>query len=404
MEAPMKKFIQQQLAKLNDKPFSPRADVFWHNLRKTGTEIWLDTGDIEEASSIWSSEMSGLTTNNTLLNKEIQKGIYDNMVVEASKLLNDKDTEEKIKDIAFALNAIHGARLVKIFGARVSVELHTDLADDIEGIIQYGKRFHDIDPLHFIVKVPYTASGLIGARELSKAGIPVNITLGFSARQNLLAAVISKPQYVNVFLGRINAYVTNNKLGSGKLLGEKVTLASQKTIIKHAGDTVKQIAASIRHFNQLISLAGTHVFTIPTKVAKEGRKKLKAEFVDSTAISYTITLDGDNTPENTGLDKLWEIPGELTELVGQMRENTPVEGEQLEEIFRANGFTDMFPYLTKKEKNRIAKDGKIPVHEHWTNRFSTNEIAVDTLLNKAGLASFTADQLELDERIRRIIS
>ncbi len=404
MEVPMKKFIQQQLAKLNDKPFSPRADVFWHNLRKTGTEIWLDTGDIEEASAIWSSEMSGLTTNNTLLNKEIQKGIYDNMVIEASKLLNDKDTEEKIKDIAFALNAIHGARLVKIFGARVSVELHTDLADDIEGIIQYGKRFHDIDPLHFIVKVPYTASGLIGARELSKAGIPVNITLGFSARQNLLAAVISKPQYVNVFLGRINAYVTNNKLGSGKLLGEKVTLASQKTIIKHAGDTVKQIAASIRHFNELISLAGTHVFTIPTKVAKEGRKKLKAEFVDSTAISYTITLDGDNTPENTGLDKLWEIPGELTELVGQMRENTPVEAEQLEEIFRANGFTDMFPYLTKKEKNRIAKDGKIPVHEHWTNRFSTNEIAVDTLLNKAGLASFTADQLELDERIRRIIS
>ncbi len=54
-----------------------KKDPFWEALRSTGTELWLDTGDMDEAEANWSAEMSALTTNNTLLNNEIQKGIYD---------------------------------------------------------------------------------------------------------------------------------------------------------------------------------------------------------------------------------------------------------------------------------------------------------------------------------------
>ncbi|MBN2764675.1 MAG: hypothetical protein JXR41_16395, partial [Bacteroidales bacterium] len=64
-------------ANLNEKRVNGRTDPFWQALRDTGTELWLDTGDIEEAEANWSGEMSALTTNNTLLNNEIQKGIYD---------------------------------------------------------------------------------------------------------------------------------------------------------------------------------------------------------------------------------------------------------------------------------------------------------------------------------------
>lgn len=64
-------------ANLYEKHVKGKNDSFWQSLRDTGTELWLDTGDIEEAEANWSAEMSALTTNNTLLNNEIQKGIYD---------------------------------------------------------------------------------------------------------------------------------------------------------------------------------------------------------------------------------------------------------------------------------------------------------------------------------------
>ena len=54
----------------------------------------------------------------------------------------------------------HGLRLASKFGGYVSVELHTDTAHDIKAIEYYGKRFHEICPEQFIVKVPYTAEGL----------------------------------------------------------------------------------------------------------------------------------------------------------------------------------------------------------------------------------------------------
>ena len=63
----------------------------------------------------------------------------------------------------------------------------------------------------------------------------------------------------------------------------------------------------------------------------------------------------------------------------------------------------MFPSLTKEEKSFITSDGKIPVHSRWEKKISEGKIAPDTLLTLAGLASFTADQEMLDQRIRNII-
>ena len=52
-------------------PSSP----LWAAVRKTGTALWLDTGDIDAARELWVREFDALTTNNTLLNKEVQKGL-----------------------------------------------------------------------------------------------------------------------------------------------------------------------------------------------------------------------------------------------------------------------------------------------------------------------------------------
>src|SRR5205823_14954255 len=43
-----------------------RDDPVWIALRDLGTALWLDTGDLEEARSLWTRQFSNLTTNNTL--------------------------------------------------------------------------------------------------------------------------------------------------------------------------------------------------------------------------------------------------------------------------------------------------------------------------------------------------
>src|SRR5690554_411208 len=124
--------IQEGVEKEPVREFRP--DPFWQNLRSAGTELWLDTGDIEEAEKIWTPEMTALTTNNTLLNREIQKGIYDDFIKKANAELKSLPPERRIVEIAFILNGRHGLRLVKRFGGMASVELHTALSHDQEEI------------------------------------------------------------------------------------------------------------------------------------------------------------------------------------------------------------------------------------------------------------------------------
>jgi transaldolase len=53
--------------------------------------------------------------------------------------------------------------------------------------------------------------------------------------------------------------------------------------------------------------------------------------------------------------------------------------------------------------DQIAGDGEIPVYKKWAKPVEEREIAIDTLMNLADLASFTADQRESDERIVKLI-
>jgi transaldolase len=390
---------------LNEKQFTGKKDPFWEALRKTGTELWLDTGDIDEAEANWTAEMSALTTNNTLLNNEIQKGLYDVFIYEAKGIVRDLPEEERVKEIAFILNARHGLRLARKFGTMVSVELHTDTAHDLKAIEKYGRRFHEICPEQFIVKVPYTAEGIIGARHLKDSGVRINFTLDFSARQNLLVTSVARPDYVNVFLGRIGAFMADNKLGDGSGAGEMAVIASQNWVsgisAKNPWQT-KLIAASIRNHTQLELLAGADVYTMPPKVAASGRKSLKGKFVSRMHENYEVSIF-DNA-KDAQIDKFWTVDDKVLNLAERLASKVPLTGAELVSIAHEEGCGDMFPLLSKEEKGFIASDGKIPVYSRWADKIREGKIAPDTLLNLAGLASFTADQKMLDERIRGIIS
>nr|WP_319512403.1 transaldolase family protein [uncultured Draconibacterium sp.] len=397
----IKQFVLQDV---NETKVSAVTDPFWQGLKNTGTELWLDTGDMEEAEKNWSAEMTALTTNNTLVNKEIQKGIYDDFVEQAVEIVKDLPIEEQIVEIAFILNARHGIRLAKKFGGFVSVELHTNTAYDFDAIIDYGLRYFSICPDQFIVKVPYTATGLLGARRLRKLGVKINFTLEFSARQNAMVAAITKPNYCNVFLGRIGAYIKDNELGSGSGAGERTVISTQHIVTeltKNNETPTKLIAASLRNYSQLDSLAGTDVYTMPTKVAADGKINMDGNFQSKLNEVYPVDLTDDAAsyfPE-----KLWEVSEKELELAKSLDANLPKnENEFIDRVHEA-GCGDLFPYLSEKDYKLIAEDGKIPNHQRWAQRIANGELAIDTLLNLAGLASFTADQAALDDRIRRII-
>ena len=392
-------------ANLYEKHVKGKNDSFWQSLRDTGTELWLDTGDIEEAEANWSAEMSALTTNNTLLNNEIQKGIYDVFIAEARHIVHELPLESRVREIAFMLNARHGLRLASKFGAYVSVELHTDTAHDIKAIEYYGKRYHEICPDHFIIKVPFTAEGLIGARKLREAGVRINFTLGFSARQNVLVTRAARPDYVNVFLGRIGAFMKDNKLGDGSGAGERAVIATQNWVTAFSARNewnTSLIAASLRHHNQLEMLSGTDVFTMPPKVASAGRKTLSGKFESRTHENYEVSIYP--SAVDYGIEKFWEVDDRVLGLAERLYEKLPSTGREIVSIANEEGCGDMFPHLTKDEAAAIAADVKIPVFSRWKERLKEGTIAPDTLLALAGLASFTHDQAMLDQRILGIIA
>ncbi|MGA2407470.1 MAG: transaldolase family protein [Bacteroidales bacterium] len=389
---------------LSEKHVTGKRDPFWESLLNTGTELWLDTGDMEEAEANWSVEMSALTTNNSLLNNEIQKGIYDIFITEAKSVVRDLPQEERVKEIAFILNARHALRLASKFGGFVSVELHTDTAHDIKAIQHYGKRFHELCPEQFIIKVPYTAEGLIGARLLKDSGVKINFTLGFSARENVLVTRVARPDYVNVFLGRIGAYMINNKLGDGSGAGEKAVISSQNWVTGLSAENpwqTKQIAASLRNYNQIELLAGTDVFTMPPKVAAAGHKELSGKFSSRTHENYEVNIF--DSAKDAHIEKFWEVDDKVLKLAERLAGKVPATAAELIHITHEEGCEDMFPSLTKEEKGFIVSDGKIPVHSRWEKKISEGKVAPDTLLTLAGLASFTADQEMLDQRISNII-
>ena len=398
-------FLPELMGRFDDKKINNSSNPMFRHCQDTGSEIWLDTGDIDAVDKLISPEVSALTTNNTLLNKEVQKGIYDGIIKEYAPRFEELPPEKRVIEIAFLLNALHGIRLVKRYDVKVSVELHTDLTHDVEGIVNYGLRFHQVDPEHFLVKVPLSPSGIIGARKLHENGVPVNFTLLFSVRQNMMATLWARPAYTNVFLGRIGAYMTHNELGKAKGPGEKTVHHAQKclkSLGKEYNFDTRLIAASIRDHQQLRDLCGIDVLTIPPRVADEALKSLEGPFTPMNDHDFRVVYNEGISTSELQIDKLWQVNDGEKKLFHNLRNQIPENSWELVDLLREQGITDLFPHVTPMEEHFIAEEGKIPGHERWTDYIATGETAIDSLLNLAGLAAFSNDQKELDQRIKHI--
>ncbi|QDV67486.1 Transaldolase [Rosistilla carotiformis] len=379
-------------------------DPFWQRTNPTNTQLWLDSGDLEAIGDLWNSQFSGLTTNNSLLNAEVQNGTYDHFIPEAAKLLPGISESARVREIAFILNLRHALKLVERFRCRVSVELHTDVANDVEATLAYARRCHELCPEYFLVKVPLTPAGLVAIKQLSDEGIRVNCTLGFSARQNYVATAFARPAYVNVFLGRLNSYIAENDLGDGEWVGEKTTLASQAAVAScetgNGDERTQQIAASLRDAEQLQRLAGVDVITMPTKVALQAKDVLEEPWRSQLDQHYEVKLHQGVDPSLVGVEKLWEISDLERQFVENAAKASSLSPLQLQQLAMDHGVDDLFPTMSEQQRQAIADQGKVPVHQHWQEGIRDGSLAIDSLMTLAGLASFAAAQAELDQRIR----
>jgi transaldolase len=188
-------------------------------------KLFIDSGSVEEVEEIaaW-GVLSGATTNPSLLAKA------------------EGDPGDIVRKIC------------ELVDGPVSAEV---VSDEAAGMVAEGRALAGLDD-RVVVKVPFSSEGLAATRELASDGIPVNMTLVFSASQALLTAEAGA-RYVSCFMGRLD----DISIDSESVLGE---------IIEALGPDrdAQVLAASLRHPIHAVIAAklGCEVSTVPGKVLK----------------------------------------------------------------------------------------------------------------------------------------
>jgi len=190
-------------------------------------KFFLDTANLEEIrQAVAWGLCDGVTTNPTLVVKE------------------GREHKAQILEIA------------KMVTGPISVETITNDADEM---VRQGVAYATWAP-NVVIKVPMTPHGLQACRRLRERGIPVNVTLTFSANQALLAGKAGAT-FVSPFVGRLD------DIGHDGM--QVVRDAVQ--IVRNYGFETQVLASSLRHPLHVTAaaLAGAHVATMPFKVLEQ---------------------------------------------------------------------------------------------------------------------------------------
>ena len=189
-------------------------------------QIFLDTADCQEIQKYMGTGLiDGVTTNPSLIMKSHRKpdDVYSEL-----KNMGLRDISMEVTDHNAAAMVAEGHRLVDLYG-------------DVTTI-----------------KVPCTSDGLMACRELSQAGIRVNVTLIFNSSQAVLAAKAGA-KYISPFVGRLR---DNSISGT-----QAIKYIHEIFSIQCHFDT-EILAASIRDVQSVTSAfhAGAQVCTMPPSV------------------------------------------------------------------------------------------------------------------------------------------
>lgn len=168
-------------------------------LHEQGVSLWLDNitrkilnnGTLEKYINELS--VTGLTSNPTIFDNAISKSAeYDSAIRKLGDSLSDEElffelAVEDIQGAADLFQPVH-ERTSGVDGF-VSIEVSPLLAHDTQSTIKAAKTiFKKVNRPNVFIKIPGTPEGLPAIEQAIAEGIPVNVTLLFSAAQYLAAA------------------------------------------------------------------------------------------------------------------------------------------------------------------------------------------------------------------------
>jgi transaldolase len=168
-------------------------------LHELGQSLWLDniTRELLDSGQLQTYideySVTGLTSNPSIFDKAIASGGYDDAIHEKASKGLDREAlffELGIEDLRRAADMFAGIhqRTDGVDGW-VSLEVSPLLAYDAKSTVEAAKSLHEQAGRHnLFIKIPGTAEGLPAVEEAIAAGVPVNVTLLFSADHYLAAA------------------------------------------------------------------------------------------------------------------------------------------------------------------------------------------------------------------------
>lgn len=169
------------------------------NLNEQGVSLWLDNitrkilnnGILQDY--ITDLSVTGLTSNPTIFDNAISKSAdYDGAIRQLGNFLSDEELffELAVEDIQRAADLFKPVydRTNRVDGF-VSIEVSPTLAYDTQSTIEAAKAIYKkVNRPNAFIKIPGTPEGLPAIEQVIAEGIPVNVTLLFSADQYLAAA------------------------------------------------------------------------------------------------------------------------------------------------------------------------------------------------------------------------
>lgn len=187
-------------------------------------KIFIDSADVSELKALAETGLvDGVTTNPSLIAK------------------GGRNIFESLKEICAAIPGPISAEAVAL---------------EAPAMISEGKKLRTIAD-NIVVKLPLTFEGLKACKALSDEGIPVNVTLCFSAAQALLAAKAGAA-FISPFVGRLD---------DGGQDGMELIREIRAIYDQYLFET-QILAASIRTVGHVrdAALAGADCSTIPPNV------------------------------------------------------------------------------------------------------------------------------------------
>ena len=188
-------------------------------------KFFIDTANLEEIrQAAGLGILDGVTTNPTLLGKEIER--------------TGKDYKEILLQICQMVDG-------PVSGEVLSLEADKMVAE-AEGLAKIHQNM--------VIKIPMIKEGILAVKRLSDKGIRTNVTLVFSSGQALLAAKAGAT-FVSPFIGRLD------DIGhAGMDLVEEIL-----AVFENYNFETQVIVASIRHPLHVIeaALMGADIATIP---------------------------------------------------------------------------------------------------------------------------------------------